>query len=127
MSVAYQAYRRAAESRDREAMLALMANEVRMHGPARLTPSAGKAQVGLLCGQLLDIRSDLAFTEVCTGKKVATLFFRCRIDGKVAEGCDVLHFDDAGLIEDLRVMVRPLNALVALGETIARRGNGQIV
>ena len=42
------------------------------------------------------------------------LHFRWRIGDHEAEGVDVMHFDADGRIEDNRVMVRPLSAVLAL-------------
>lgn len=34
------------------------------------------------------------------------------------EGCDFIHIDDSGLIDELMVMVRPLTATLALTEAM---------
>ena len=41
------------------------------------------------------------------------------IDGLTVHGCDILHVDDAGLIDDFTVMVRPLRAAQALSARMA--------
>jgi hypothetical protein len=42
------------------------------------------------------------------------LHFRWRLGDREGEGVDMMRFDGDGLIEDYRVMVRPLSAVVAL-------------
>ena len=42
--------------------------------------------------------------------------FRARVGDRELEGCDFLHTNDAGLIDELVVMVRPLSAALALVE-----------
>ena len=42
------------------------------------------------------------------------------VDGKAITGCDFLHTNDDGLIDDFMVMVRPLSAATALA---ARMGD----
>lgn len=43
------------------------------------------------------------------------LEFSARVDGKQIKGIDLIRFDEAGLIVDFEVMVRPLNGLQELG------------
>ncbi len=38
--------------------------------------------------------------------------------GKRVTGCDFLHLDDDGLIDDFMVMVRPLSGATALAEAM---------
>ena len=42
------------------------------------------------------------------------LVFEATVDGKAVNGCDFLHLDDDGLIDDFVVMVRPLSGAQAL-------------
>jgi hypothetical protein len=49
------------------------------------------------------------------------LVFEARIsgvEGKRITGCDFLHFNDDGLIDDFMVMVRPLSGATALSEAM---------
>jgi hypothetical protein len=49
------------------------------------------------------------------------LVFQAKVNGRQVHGCDFLHFDDNGLIDDLTVMVRPLaEAMDAQVEQIKR-------
>ena len=42
------------------------------------------------------------------------LVFQARVGDKVAHGCDFLHLDEQGRIEDFTVMMRPLSAVQAM-------------
>jgi hypothetical protein len=44
--------------------------------------------------------------------------FTATVAGKQIQGCDFLHFDDDGKIDEFTVMVRPLSAAQALGEAM---------
>jgi hypothetical protein len=44
--------------------------------------------------------------------------FRATVDGREVHGCDFLHFDDDGKIDDFLVMVRPLSGAQALAEAM---------
>ena len=42
--------------------------------------------------------------------------FRARVGDRELEGCDFLHTDESGLIDEFCVMVRPLSGALALAE-----------
>lgn len=44
--------------------------------------------------------------------------FEATVAGKQISGCDFLHVDDAGLIDDFMVMVRPLSGATVLAEAM---------
>jgi hypothetical protein len=44
--------------------------------------------------------------------------FQARVGDKQIEGCDFIHLDDDGLIDELVVMVRPLSGALALAEAM---------
>jgi hypothetical protein len=45
--------------------------------------------------------------------------FRTEVGGKEIQGCDFLHLDENGLIDEFTVMVRPLSGAQALSEAMA--------
>lgn len=68
------------------------------------------------------------FTEFTYLRELATedglsvvLEFSAQVNGKQLKGIDLLRFDQAGKIVEFEVMIRPLNALHALGEAMAQR------
>ena len=121
MSDLHHRYHAAAAAKDVSGVLAAMRDDIRMHSPTKLTPFEGKVMVGYLFGHLFEVLEDFTFTHAVTGAGRAVLFFRCRISGRQAEGCDILEFDAAGQIADFRVMIRPLNALAALNQVMGIR------
>jgi hypothetical protein len=52
-------------------------------------------------------------------ERVAILEFATDVDGKQVEGIDKLIFDEAGLITELTVMIRPGSALQVVGAQMA--------
>ncbi len=47
--------------------------------------------------------------------------FTATVDGRQVQGCDFLHLDDDGRIDDFQVMVRPLSAATALAAAMAEQ------
>jgi hypothetical protein len=52
--------------------------------------------------------------------RVAILEFATVVEGKQVEGIDKLTFDDAGIITELKVMIRPASALQLVGAKMAK-------
>ena len=51
----------------------------------------------------------------------AALIFRSKVGGRDVDGLDLLQFDSDGLITELKVMVRPLSATMALKQAMGER------
>ncbi len=119
------AYRRAVEARDRAGLSACFAEDMVFHSPTKQRPFEGRAFALWLFDQLFEVLEDFQFTEEAEGAAVSVLFFTCTIGGRAAEGCDVLRFDEAGLIRDFRVLIRPLKAVEALNQAMGARLAGQ--
>lgn len=54
------------------------------------------------------------------------LEFSGKVNGKGLKGVDLIQFDEAGLIVEFEVMVRPLNALQELGAEMGARLAGRL-
>src|SRR5512133_1706586 len=82
---------------------------------ARCETSHLRAGVGGLFAILFRVFEDLRFVGTYTSSDGAeVLHLLWRLGDKEGEGVDVMRFDEDGLIEDYRVMVRSLSAVVAL-------------
>lgn len=46
------------------------------------------------------------------------LVFRARVGHRAIEGCDSLHVDDSGAVDELFVIVRPISGLQAFAEAM---------
>ncbi|NEJ74996.1 nuclear transport factor 2 family protein, partial [Rhizobium phaseoli] len=53
------------------------------------------------------------------GGRDHALMFKARVGDREVHGCDFLHHDDAGLIDEFCVMVRPLSGARALSDAMA--------
>jgi hypothetical protein len=118
------AFRAAVEARDHAAMVAAMAPGVRFHSPVAHRPFAGRDAVAGLFGALLDTFEDFAYTDELERDGTVALVFSARVGDKQLQGLDLLRLDADGLVEEFTVMIRPLSAIVALGEAMAPRVEG---
>jgi len=86
-------------------------------------PYEGATAVNLILNTVLTVFEDFAYhRELASadGSNVV-LEFSARVGDRQLKGIDMIRFDDAGLIVDFEVMVRPMSGLQALGEEMGRR------
>ncbi len=126
MSPAALRFRAAIEAWDLDAVSELLAPGVVFHSPVTFHPFVGREDVTRLLRLVAETFSDFRYTDELTADGAEALVFRASVEGKEVEGIDLLRFDDAGLIADFTVLIRPLSGLVpfaqAMGEKAQRAG-----
>lgn len=120
------AFRRAVESWDIDAVSALLAPDIVFHSPVTHHPFLGRETVTRLLRLVAETFEDFRYTDELAMDGGHALIFRARVGDRELEGIDLLRFDDAGLIGDFTVMIRPLSGLIpfaqAMGEKVAAAG-----
>ncbi|MCV7421926.1 nuclear transport factor 2 family protein [Mycobacterium yunnanensis] len=118
-----QKFRQAVEARDEEAIAALLAEDVVFTSPVAFTPYPGKAVTAAILRAVLRVFEDFNYVRDITdvNGRDSALIFQAVVSGKQVTGCDFLHVDDEGLIDEFTVMVRPLSAAVAVSEAMAKQ------
>lgn len=109
-------FRAAVEARDEAAVEALLADNVVFTSPVAFKPYPGRAITAAILRAVLRVFEDFHYIREiadANGRDHA-LVFEAKVDGKQITGCDFLHFDENGKIDDFMVMVRPLSAAQAL-------------
>lgn len=116
-------FRKAVEERDEAAIQAMLADAVVFTSPVAFKPYVGKPITAAILRGVMRVFEDFRYLREIAdaGGRDHALVFETGIAGapgvKVT-GCDFLHFDDDGLIDDLMVMVRPLSGAKALSEAM---------
>ena len=113
-------FRQAVEAGDVAAIEALLAENVVFTSPVAYQPYPGKAITAAILRGVSRVFEDFHYVREIAdadGRDLA-LVFQAKVNGKQVHGCDFLHFDDDGLIDDLTVMVRPLSGANALAEAM---------
>lgn len=116
-------FRKAVEERDEVAIQALLADTVVFTSPVAFKPYVGKPITAAILRGVMRVFEDFRYVREiadASGRDHA-LVFETKIAGApgvTVTGCDFLHFDDDGLIDEFMVMVRPLSGATALSEAM---------
>ncbi|MFC9794858.1 nuclear transport factor 2 family protein [Streptomyces sp. NPDC057695] len=109
-------FRAAVENRDHAAIEALLAEDVVFTSPVAFRPYPGKAITAAILRGVMRVFTDFTYVREIAGEggRDHALVFTAKVGDMEINGCDFLHFDEEGRIDDFMVMVRPLSAAQAL-------------
>lgn len=113
-------FRKAVEDRDEAAIEALLADDVVFTSPVAFKPYPGKPITAAILRGVMRVFTDFRYIREiadANGHDHA-LVFEATVAGRKVTGCDFLHVNDDGLIDDFMVMVRPLSGATALAEAM---------
>jgi hypothetical protein len=115
-----ESFRAAVEARDEAAIEALLADDVVFTSPVAFKPYPGKAITAAILRAVMRVFEDFHYVReiVSEDGRDQALVFRAKVDGRDVHGCDFLHLDEDGKIDDFTVMVRPLSGANALAEAM---------
>jgi hypothetical protein len=113
--------RTAIEARDTEALAALLAEDIVFNSPVAFHPFVGRATVAEVLANVLEVFTDFVYVDELAGDGTHGLVFTAGVGGRRVQGLDHLRFDDAGLVSEFTVMVRPLSGVIALAEAMGPR------
>lgn len=121
--VAVHPFRKAVEERDEGAIQALLADDVVFISPVAFKPYVGKPITAAILRGVLRVFEDFHYVREIAdsdGRDHAFVFETGIVGapGVKVTGCDFLHFNDDGLIDEFMVMVRPLSGATALSEAM---------
>ncbi|MFJ6834388.1 nuclear transport factor 2 family protein [Streptomyces sp. NPDC091209] len=113
-------FRKAVEAGDLGAVEELLADDVVFTSPVAFKPYPGKAITAAILRGVWRVFSDFRYVREIAGAdgRDHALVFTAKVGDKEINGCDFLHFDEDGRIDELTVMVRPLTAAQALSEAM---------
>ncbi|MFI5891311.1 nuclear transport factor 2 family protein [Actinoplanes sp. NPDC051513] len=114
-------FRAAVEAGDIDAAVALLADDVVFHSPVAFKPYEGRATVEVILRAVFTVFEDFRYVREIAAAPDAALVFEARVGERALTGCDFVHVDGDGLIDDFMVMVRPLSGVQALGEAMAAK------
>jgi hypothetical protein len=113
-------FRVAVEAQDIDGAIALLADDVVFRSPVVYAPYHGRESVASILSAAARVLEQFRYQREigAPGARDHALVFTARIGERDVEGCDFVHINEHGLVDDLCVMVRPLSAVVALADAM---------
>lgn len=110
-------FRAAVEARDFEAVPPLLAEDAIFRSPVVFKPFEGKAYVAAVLLAALRTLEDFHYVADMQSEdgRDSALVFKARVGESEVHGCDFIHLNEDGLIDEFAVMIRPLSAVQAVG------------
>lgn len=101
-----------------------LAEDAVFHSPVVHTPQAGKPIVMAYLTAADTVLGNDSFRYVREivddGANMAMLEFELELDGIQVNGVDIISWNDDGLIQDFKVMIRPLKAINKVWEEMGK-------
>jgi len=115
------AWHRLVRTNDASGVAALLADDAVFYSPVVHSPQAGRKLVARYLEAAFHVFFNPSFRYVreIVGASDAVLEFRTEIDGVEVNGVDLVKWNDAGLIVEFKVMVRPLKAINLIHQRMA--------
>jgi hypothetical protein len=116
-------FRAAIEAKDLDAAVALLREDVVFRSPVVFTPYEGREALRQILAAVMDVFEDFRYIREigADGAPDHALVFEARVGDKQVQGCDFIHVDADGAIDEFTVMVRPMQAMLALAEAMKAR------
>ena len=102
---------------------AMMTEDVVFHSPYIYSPIKGKTNVSryLEAAGMVFLNSDFRYIEEIIGDNQACLVFEAAFDDLHVNGVDYLVWNDQQKLTEIRVFIRPFQALNAIRELMAKQ------
>jgi hypothetical protein len=108
------AFTSAMQRKDLESMLSHMAEDVVLNTPLAAEPLQGKAALRPVVTALLGVVDRFVFREFLQGPEHVSAFFGITVGSLELDGVDYWRLNEAGFIQEMTVLWRPLPAIVAV-------------
>jgi len=109
------------ETLNAEILDEILAEDVKFHSPFIWKPKDGKAVTIVILTTVTKVFEDFRYIREIIDEQNFALEFEARVGELTLRGVDLIQLGDDGKIIDFEVMIRPANALQALGMEMGKR------
>lgn len=109
------------ETQDATILNGILADNVQFHSPFVWKPKDGKAITTVILTTVTQVFKEFRYVREILDKNNLALEFEAKIGELTLRGVDLIQINEDGQIIDFEVMVRPANALQALGMEMSKR------
>ena len=116
-------FRTALATRDLDAIVQLLADNVVFRSPVVYNPYHGRNALSAILAAVFRVFDEWHCVRQISPHDSSdhALVFHARIGDRQIEGCDFLHLDHNGQVDEFYVMVRPLSGALALADATTRQ------
>lgn len=109
------------ETRDKEILAGLLADNCVFHSPFLWQPKTGKALTMMALTAASQVFEGFQYHRTLSDGSSVMLEFSATVGAFSLKGIDLIRFDEAGQMTDFEVMIRPFKGLQALAEAMAKQ------
>jgi hypothetical protein len=113
--------------KDLEAMLPHMADDMVLKTPLVAELFKGKAAIRPVVTALMGVVDKFHFREIMQGPQHVSVFFGLTVGSVELDGMDYIRLNEAGLVQEMTVLWRPLPAVVAVLNGLNRAGSQPVL
>jgi hypothetical protein len=113
------------ETQDANNLDQLLAENVQFHSPFVWKPKDGKLMTTIILTTVTQVFKEFRYVREILDETNWALEFEAKIGELTLRGVDLIRLNPDGKIIDFEVMIRPANALQALGLEMSRRLEGK--
>ena len=121
MNESLQLWHKFVETQDATILNELLADNVQFHSPFVWKPKDGKRITTVILTTVTQVFQEFRYVREILDENNWALEFEAKIGELTLRGVDLIRLNDEGKIIDFEVMIRPANALQALGLEMGRR------
>lgn len=99
----------------------ILAEDVKFLPPTYYKTWTGRAPVAAVLGHVGKVFTDFSYRRIMGEGNDWALEFQCKVEGLDAVGVDLITLDDAGLIANFEVVMRPHKSIGALRDAMNAR------
>jgi len=112
-------WKKVVAEKDMQDLFDILAPDVVFYSPAVFKPYLGREAATFLLTSVIQVFNELTYTDIFANESGGVVLqFKTNIDTPdkrmQIEGVDIFQLTDKGLVQEMRVMIRPLSALQAL-------------
>ena len=114
------AFGTALAAHDVDSAVAQLSDDVVFRSPVVHKPYQGRDVVSAILHAVARVLEDFRYVREIGADDASdqALVFWARVGDREIEGCDFIHVDSSGAIDELYVMVRPMSGVLALAEAM---------
>ncbi len=99
----------------------ILADDIKFHSPFVWKPKQGKQMTIAILTTVTEVFENFRYVREIKDAENCMLEFEANVGDLTLRGVDIIKFDEDGNFVDFEVMIRPANALQALGNEMTKR------